>query len=195
MSHILDNVGLWNLFRSALDACFGHYRIRVEIMRGFGINRSMSILDVGCGTGQFSQITDSDYLGIDMDCKYIEDSRKKYGSEKKRFECVSLQDARFERQYDVSLMVDLTHHISDDDLRDLLVHLKKVTSKFVVFFDPVKQDKWNILGRLITSLDRGKFIRSRETELNIISEYFNVLNVKNLKMLHINGIAVFAKPK
>lgn len=193
--HVLDNVSTWNVFRSSLDAIFGLYRIRVAVMREFGVGRRMSVLDVGCGTGQYSQITDGQYYGIDMDCRYIEWAKKKYGSQIKKFECIRLQEVKFDHPYDVSLLVDLTHHISNNDLSDLLRRLSKVTTQYVVIFDPVRQSKANWIGRFITSLDRGACIREKTLELSLIREYFDIVQVKGLKIIGIESVAILTKPK
>ena len=180
--HILENVYVWNFFRKFLDIFFGVYKIVEKEIREFGIGRSQSMLDIGCGSGQHSQLSDADYLGLDMDRRYIDYARKKYGSERRKFECVKLQDANLNGQrFDVSLLVNLLHHISTEDARDLLESLSKITNQYLVSFDPIIQSPRNDIGRFLTDHDRGKFIRNRQQHLDLISEYFEIITVKDLK--------------
>jgi 2-polyprenyl-3-methyl-5-hydroxy-6-metoxy-1,4-benzoquinol methylase len=194
--HVLDNVYVWNFFRKLLDLCFGSYRGVDAIVREFDIDRSVSMLDVGCGTGQHSALTDGEYLGIDMDCRYIEYASKHYGTEKKKFQCVKLQDADLQgRTFEIALLVDLLHHISDPDARDLLASLAKRTSGYLVAFDPIEQSPDNYIGRFLTSHDRGKFIRPLNKHLGLIREYFDILKVKQGKKFSTEAVAVLARLK
>lgn len=168
--HILDNVWVWNLFRAILDRFFGMYRKSIQRMREFGVEETMSVIDVGCGTGHYSQLTKGEYLGIDSDCRYIDAAKKRYGTEKKQFVCFRLQDMDFGgRSFDVTLLIVL---------------------------DPVKQRQGNLVGRFFTSIDRGKYIRAKEDEVALIREYFDIVTIKeSCDILHIDGIAVLARPK
>lgn len=194
--HLLDNVVLWNAFRAALDWLFGMYRKVEAQMRAFGISRSVSLLDVGCGTGQFSRCTDGDYLGIDADCRYIANAAKRFGTPRQRFVCMRLQDLKPEQQtFEVALLAEVTHHISDADARQLLAHLARVTSRCLVVVDPTIQSRGNYLGRLLTALDRGGHIRSVEAELSLIAEHFTIVKVVPMTAFFTQGIVVFAQPK
>ena len=166
------------------------------MLRGFGVTREMSLLDVGCGSGQLSQLTDGEYLGIDMDSRYITSARQRYGGAQKQFTCGRVQDlAGGERRFDVVLMADVAHHLSTHDLRELLMTLKKITGRWLVVLDPVQQSPRNYCGRFLTGRDRGKYIRSKEELLAILGETFTVLRVKEETVFFTEGIAVIAQPK
>lgn len=87
---ILDNPKTWHFIRKMLDIAFGLYSKRMDVIRNFGVITSMSTLDVACGTGQYSILTKGNYLGIDLDKKYIEYANKIYGEENKIFIMVLL---------------------------------------------------------------------------------------------------------
>lgn len=195
--HILDNVLVWNLFRGILDQVFGMYSKNMEQMREFGVERSMSVLDVGCGTGHYSQLTEGEYLGIDSDLRYIDAARKRFGTERRQFVCSRLQDMNFGgRKFNAVLLIDLTHHIPTEDFRSLMSSLSRITQDHLIIFDPVKQRSGNLIGRFLTSIDRGKYIRPKEEEIGIIREYFDVVSLKeSCDILHIDGIGVLARPK
>lgn len=193
--HLLENVYFWNLFRKSLDLTAGLYRKRLELMKNFGIDRSVSILDVGCGTGQYSQITAGDYLGIDMDPRYIAAAQQRYGSPQKRFQCVRLQEANLQsKQFDITLLMDATHHLSDADLEDLLLVLQSVTRRYLVITDPVRQNPLNWWGRFLTYCDRGNHIREKNEEIRLIGRHFSVIQRIESTFLGVKNIMLFAKP-
>ena len=59
-----------------LDEVFGIYSNRIALIRSFGITDQMSVLDVGCGTGECASLTLGRYLGIDIDNQYINQVKK-----------------------------------------------------------------------------------------------------------------------
>ena len=95
----------------------------------------------------------------------------------------------------MTLLLDFTHHISDEDLINIFNKVNTVTSQYIVISDPVKQSSKNILGRMLTYLDRGEYIRSEE-DLNIlITNHFKLLKLKKIQKMGIDGIFVLAIPK
>ena len=194
--HLLDNVKIWNAFRRALDWQCGMYQKAETVIRRFGVDRTMSILDVGCGSGQYARLTDGEYLGIDSNPRYIAAAAQRYGNGRRKFLCARLQEVDLsQRRFDVALLKDLTHHIADDDLRTMLRGLANVT-RLLVVLDPVQQSRGNWLGRILTALDRGRFIRPKERELELLREDFEIIRVNDVQhFLTTEGIAVLARPK
>lgn len=196
MPHLLDNVALWNVFRKLLDLFFGMYRNSQAIMRQFGIGPSFSILDIGCGTGQYSQFTTADYLGLDLDCRYIAFAQRKFGTDRKRFLCQDLATVDFTgRTFDVVLLVNLLHHVDDAGVRQMLEILSRVTTKYLVAFDPVMQSRGNYLGRFLTTHDRGRHIRSVAAEQQLIDEFFTIERTVPVKIFFTEGVAFFARAR
>jgi len=194
ITNILEIPFIWRLFRKIIDVFFGLYRKRMAVIREFGVTRENSIIDIACGTGEYSQITDAKYLGIDLNKKYIETARKVYTG--KEFLCADANTAKIVGgSYDVALLIDATHHLSDQENTTLLRNLNRVASQYVIICDPIKQKRWNLTGRLLTYLDRGQFIRSEENLLELVKNDLSIQGVARLKMMGIESICILAQPK
>ena len=195
--HILDNPYIWQFFRGLLEYVFHQYSKRIAIIRSFGITDQMSVLDVGCGTGQITKLTRGRYVGIDMNEGYIDWAKRLYKNDaSKEFLCENLGKAKIpESAFDVSLLIDFTHHLSDQELNNVFLELNRVTSQYIVICDPVKQRAKNLVGRFLTYLDRGKHIRTEDDLISLIDSYFRVLEVKKSRGMGIEGIYMLAKPK
>ena len=157
----------------------------------------MSVLDVGSGIGQYSELTKGRYLGIDMNKEYINQAKQIYiDNPSINFLCEDLGKAELsEAAFDVSLLIDFTHHLSTEELNRVFFELNRVTSQYIVICDPVKQSAKNLLGRLLTYLDRGEYIRSEAELITLISNHFEILKVKKSRgLMSIEGVFVLAKP-
>ena len=197
VSFLLNNVYIWKFFRKFLDKVFGLYSKRLLAIRALGINDEMSVIDVGCGMGQFSDITKNQYLGIDLSEQYIDMAKAIYFNDRnKKFICKDLIMAELpEDSYDVAILIDFTHHMGRDELEKLFTKLNIIISKYVIISDPVLQNSKNIWGRVLTFLDRGEYFRSEADIITLISEYFNILKVKKIRGIGIKGVLVLSKPK
>ncbi|MFC2128726.1 class I SAM-dependent methyltransferase [Bacteroidota bacterium] len=195
--HILNNPHIWQFFRGLLEIFFGHYRKRISTIRSFGITDQMTVLDVGCGIGQYAILTKKKYLGIDMDKKYINLAKQTYKNNSlKKFLCEDLGKAKLsDAAFDVSLLVDFTHHLSNEELNHVFVELNRITSKYIVISDPVKQSDKNLIGRFLTYIDRGNYIRAENHLINLIGNYFRLLEVKKVRSMGIESVSVLACPK
>jgi SAM-dependent methyltransferase len=140
------------------------------------INR---VLDVGCGPGtNSSQFMHTSYLGIDINPDYIESARKNYGRD------FVVADARTYRAsaetgFDFILVNSFLHHICDDDVVELLTHLRSLLSSegSVHILEPVLPPGWPV-ARLVAHADRGKFVRPLQEWESIFSTIFCPLIVE-----------------
>ncbi|MBI4125618.1 MAG: class I SAM-dependent methyltransferase [Deltaproteobacteria bacterium] len=194
--HILENVFVWSQFRRMLDLFGNLYQRRFALIREFGISPCASVLDVGCGTGQYSQITDGDYLGIDMDPGYIQSASRKYRAPKRQFKCRALQQIDLaEKKFDAALLIDLSHHLPKADFHNLLASLTRIVSGHIILTDPLRQNRINLWGRMLTALDRGNFIRSKEEELSIVRDHCDVVQAETMHFWGVQNIMIFAKTR
>lgn len=193
---ILKNPTIWRFFRKTLDLFFGLYRKRFAILRSFGIAENTSVIDIACGTGEYSAITNGRYLGVDMSQQYIDRAQKLYGTENKKFLCDDANTAAIkDASYEAAILIDATHHLPDDENRALFKTLNRVASKTIVICDPVAQEKGNLIGRFLIYLDRGNYVRPKEMLLNMIKETLNIEKVQDIKMLNVISVCVMAKPR
>ena len=192
--HPLSSVYLWHLFRAGLEGMFHFYSRRIALLRDLGFQGTESVLDIGCGTGQHSEITTGRYLGVDLDARYIEFAKKRHPG--KEFLCRDVSQLQLDGEpFDVALMVDIIHHLSDEQARKLLADLARLTAKRVYFFEPVTQSPRNVVGRLLTAADRGHFIRPRGQLLDLIGDTFEAVATRDLRMLGTEGICVVGRPR
>ena len=195
MGRILDNPTIWNFSRFLLDLSWGLYKKRFNIIKEWKIiEKDSSILDIGCGTGHYSKLTDERYVGIDLEEKYINYCNSKYQNKNKSFLCKdasSLLDKG--EKFDIVLMVDFLHHISDKDCIFILKAAGELSEEYIINFEPLlEQDSF--VGKWLIKLDRGEDIRTLES-LYELYEKANLEIVKN-KELTIGtskSIAILAK--
>jgi SAM-dependent methyltransferase len=158
----LDNPLLWQTSRFLLDLSFGLYRRRFALLRDWGVVAdNPSLLDVGCGIGQYAALTDGPYLGIDLSARYVAYARRRYRGTRsfRRVDVTTLWQEQ--RTFDVVLLVDFLHHLADDDAAGLLRQVGGLAGRHVVSFEPVRAQT-NRVGQWIIDHDRGDFIRPLE---------------------------------
>lgn len=163
MKQLLANPLIWEISRIGLDAAFGLYRKRVRLLREWGlVQNSPSILDIGCGIGQYASVTDGMFLGVDMSQAYIEYARKRHRRPNQTFRCASVADVLKERStFDLVLMVDFLHHLTDEECIAVLSTAARLAKQYVVSFEPVTWQP-HPLGRWIVEHDRGHYVRPLE---------------------------------
>ncbi len=63
----LSNQWIWQGSRFALDVAFGLYRKRFNLLNQWGVlEGTSSVLDIGCGSGDYAARCEGPYLGIDL---------------------------------------------------------------------------------------------------------------------------------
>ena len=172
MFHILDNPHFWRFFRLIVDTIFSVDKNKRKLLDSLGGSLNLpsnSILDLGCGIGNLSEIFLGEYFGIDMNLKYIQYANKHFLTEKRKFICSNVVDFVIDthKKFDLVCLFDFAHHLPDDSLFAVLSAANKLSKKYIIIVDPVKDINNTLIIKLINKLDRGKFIRTRShlTEL------------------------------
>lgn len=121
-----------------------------------------AVLDLGCGTGGLSGMTDRKYLGVDVNPGYIEYARRKYGSADRRFLAADAfgLDRGQVGAVDLVSIVNFLHHLSDPDARRLLGRIASLEPRKLFVVD-VAAEKGNMATALFRGLDRGAHFRTR----------------------------------
>ena len=89
ISRLLDNSIVWSLSRFGLDLAFGLYSRRTAPLKRWGVLEGRpSVIDLGCGTGQYSRLTEGPYVGVDMNSRYIDHARRANRRPNVSFRCV-----------------------------------------------------------------------------------------------------------
>lgn len=119
-----------------------------------------SYLDVGCGTGFLrDHLRDADYLGVDLNPKYIAAARRKRGEYFQVGNALELD--RIEKKFDRVVCVGLLHHLDDGQVRQALAQccarLKPTGEIFII--DALMPEGKNSVGRALRESDNGAFVR------------------------------------
>lgn len=157
---VLDRPLVWEASRAALDLGFGLYRRRRALLARWGLlEGDVTILDIGCGIGQYASLTEGRYVGVDLNCPYVEHARRRRGDARHAFRCVDAAELVAEgERFDLVLMVDFLHHLTDEDATSVLRTAGELASGHVVSLEPVTEQA-NRLGRWFIENDRGAHMR------------------------------------
>jgi SAM-dependent methyltransferase len=158
---VFDRPFVWEASRVGLDLAFGLYRRRRALLERWGLLAGEpSILDVGCGIGQYASLTRGRYVGVDLNCPWIEHARRRRGDERHEFRCVDAAELVAESErFDLVLMVDFLHHLADDVAVTVLGTARELASRHVVSLEPVIEQA-NRVGRWFIEHDRGGHMRA-----------------------------------
>lgn len=143
-----------------LDLGFGLYRRRRELLARWGLlDGQPTILDIGCGIGQYASLTGGRYLGVDLNCPYVEHARRRRGDERHAFRCVDAAELVAEgERFDLVLMVDFLHHLADADAVSVLRTAGDLADGHVASLEPVSEQASRV-GRWFIENDRGEHMR------------------------------------
>lgn len=138
------------------------------------------ILDIGCGPGVILKyLPPSDYLGFDLNPRYIDMAKKR--SPNAHFVCerVSQFSLAKEQSFDVVLALGIVHHLDDAEGLQLfqIAHDALTPGGKLVTFDGVWTDGQSSAARWLLARDRGEYVRSEREYLGIASQVFS--NIKS----------------
>ncbi|MBN1161503.1 MAG: class I SAM-dependent methyltransferase [Dehalococcoidales bacterium] len=130
-----------------------------------------NILDVGCGTGRYSEIFNCNYYGIDSNEEYINYARKKHRGDFQAMDASHLEfpDDMFKYVFSIGVL----HHISDENAIRAIREMKRVCrpdGKILIIEAIYPTRKLNIIGYLLFRFDPGKFTRHLDELVKILSD-------------------------
>jgi SAM-dependent methyltransferase len=93
------------------------------------LGRVRRVLDVGCGPGtNTSQFPKADYLGLDINERYIEDARRRFHRQFQAVDVTRYEVTESER-YDFILVNSFLHHLPTPEVERILAHLATLLSE------------------------------------------------------------------
>ena len=101
------------------------------LMREFGIR---TVLDAPCGDWfwmQHADLADINYTGVDIVPQLIEENRRKFGSENRRFECANLTEDALPA-VDLIFSRDCLVHLSLEDACRIIRNFKRSGSRYLL---------------------------------------------------------------
>lgn len=132
------------------------------------IRPSEKVLDIGCGTGDFSVISDF-YRGIDMNGRFTAYATKRYGKDFRVMDATHLVFKN--KEFDTALLLSMLHHFSKETLGKILKEVARVSRRLIVV-DLIQKN--NPVSRLLYALDRGDYIRPFEEQKKLLSSFFSI---------------------
>ncbi len=136
------------------------------------------VLDIGCGPAVIlDHIPYKQYVGIDSNPKYIEAAKENY-LKNTSFICTNIAelDQLQLGKFDRILILGVVHHLSDDEVNLMLTQLTRymAVGGVLITCDPALESNQHPVARFLAKNDRGRFVRSSEQYLNLLSPYFLV---------------------
>jgi|AGTN01.2.fsa_nt_gi Trans-aconitate methyltransferase len=139
--------------------------------------RGQRILDIGCGPADvLEHFPDVEYFGIDLSPKYIEAAQSRFGNRGK-FLCMDAADFVVNEpgSFDIVMANGLLHHLTDDEARSVFSIAKTALKKsgYMVSFDGCFLTEQSLVVQTLLRMDRGKFVRKRESYIELAKEFFD----------------------
>lgn len=171
---VLELSGVYELLQRALGARGARERFVQEFVRPESGDR---ILDVGCGTGSLLDHLpwDIEYVGYDLNERYIASARERYGDRGRFLQaCVGDPLPLDPGTFDLVVAKAILHHLDDDEADELLrsTHRQLRPGGALVTVDPVFHEGQSWLARALISRDRGRNVRTPEGYRSLAATYF-----------------------
>lgn len=162
-------------YRAFQGLIAGDYR-RTYVQQYVRPAAGQRVFDIGCGPGDvLAYLPEVDYLGVDINPKYIEAARKRFGA-RGTFRCEAVADTvvREPASCDVVMANGLLHHLDDVEVVHLLTlaHQALKPGGRLVTFDGCFVPGQSVVARALLRMDRGRFVRTREAYLALARAAF-----------------------
>ena len=171
LTDILDFPSVYRLWQ----APFASAKLR-PLQQDNDLCNARRVLDVGCGPGTNSPVfSHTDYLGLDLNERYIEQARRRYQG---RFEVADVRSyqAPAGESYDCILLNSFLHHIDDDNSARILANMNSLLSEngHVHILELVMPARASI-SRWMARHDRGDYPRQLEKWNEMFTSQFDTV--------------------
>ena len=139
------------------------------------LGRVRRVLDVGCGPGtNTAQFSRSEYLGIDINARYVAWAGRRYGRSFVAGDITRYQLPDGQR-FDFVLVNSLLHHLGDVEAGHILAAVAQTLTPdgFVHILELVLPEERS-LARWLADRDRGKFARPLEEWRRLFARTFDI---------------------
>jgi len=171
---ILDNAIMFNIVRTFTDSRNHNLSMIKEALNS---KKNDKILDVGCGLGNFSRVTDGIYTGIDLNPSFVKFAKKNYSAKNKEFMVADATNLKFkDKSFDKSMFISMLHHFPDSDADKILRELQRLTKDYLVVLDLIPSNR--MIVKFMYVMDRGSSIRPINAQQKLIKKYFRIVQYK-----------------
>lgn len=173
-NYLANNPFFFTLLRKIIELNFR--KEKAIIRHEFNLASPKKVLDIGCGTGEFSTLyKNHDYTGIDISSRYIEFAKKHH---KGKFAVMDATTLQFpDQSFDYVLIMAILHHLSDQDVAKVLSEAKRVLKpggKVLIMEDAKIDELRNWFVKLTQRFDLGDYIRVPSRYRELIQPYFTL---------------------
>lgn len=186
---------LWDIF----EKIFGADRQKFKLYRS-KVGNPRKLLDFGCSSGNVTgAFLDLNYTGIDIDSKLINHAKKKWGKHSNiKFIDLDILKPKIKiGRFDTILFAGTGHHLPDNLYLKIFREFDKYLSVggTIHYIDTIKPSRNSpLLARWLCSIDRGKYIRTKNRYLSLISKLTKKYKVISSSEETISG-ALIPQPK
>jgi ubiquinone/menaquinone biosynthesis C-methylase UbiE len=186
-NYFADKTAFFSILRKMIELNF--LKQKAIICKAIIGESRLKVLDIGCGTGEFSDIfVNHEYTGIDISPNYITYAAK---HEKGNFQVMDAKHIQFpDASFDFILIMAMLHHLDDNAARQVLweaLRLLKSDGKILVLEAAKIPELGNAIVRFIQNYDKGDFIREPQDYRKIVPESLVIQETKQFR----NGGCVY----
>jgi SAM-dependent methyltransferase len=169
---VLDRPLMYQFWATAIG---GHEHSKVLVKEYIRPAETDRILDIGCGPGTIvPYLPTSEYVGFDANPEYIALARRRFPG--LRFVCERVSNYSLpQREYfEIALALGVLHHLADCEAIQLLriAYDALKPGGRLVTHDPVWTNDQSRTAKYLMSRDRGRYVRTEDTYLNLASQSF-----------------------
>jgi ubiquinone/menaquinone biosynthesis C-methylase UbiE len=160
--------------------------------------KTMKVIDVGCGIGDFTQELAKRYpqfneiIGIDSLKEVLEIAKKNA----MQFDRVSFTEGNVldipfnDRNFDVTICINLLHHIHIDDFERAIGELARITDKYLILEIRNKEDIFNFwYDRFLIPI----YYKDLPVNTNTVSEVSDIIKNHGFKLRTVKGLFPFKR--
>lgn len=152
----LDNPALYDCVQNMLGARRSRKAIEALLARVLEGHHHETVLDVGCGTGLFTELFCNRYYGVDINLNYLKRGPR---SRDQEFLAADARALPFgQERFDLVFTVGVLHHLSWDDCFCTLREMWRVCRRegmLLILDGLIPSNRANVIGYSIAKLDRG----------------------------------------
>ncbi len=148
--------------------------------------RAGVVVDLGGGTGLYRSLWPESvrYVCVDLDETKLDRFSTRHPTDR-AIRATMLMLPLISESVDIAVMVNVSHHLSDGELRTALAEAGRVLQPrgILIFSDAIRQPGLRT-ARLLWALDRGTHARSPEQLRSAVSAHFDICGEATLRVMH-----------
>ncbi|MEM9678795.1 MAG: class I SAM-dependent methyltransferase, partial [Bacteroidota bacterium] len=157
----------------------GHKARRWFIEKDVKPQANQKLLDIGCGPGNIIKyLPKVEYLGVDVDEKYIEAAKRRYG-DKGDFICTKIEDFDVPDPgtFDIVFASGILHHLDDGQAKAFFEVASKALKPRgrLVTIDGCFIERQHPISKFLLNSDRGEHIRTMPAYEALAKTSFNTI--------------------